>query len=440
MASFQHYEDLRAVFARMTAVLPGQNQTQVGCEDAGSWDWRNTVIEAKPIRLQRLAVPGDQVPFKGEIPSKHQTSTSRRWYVSEQTQAETGEWPASSPAMMPAGVSLWHASDQAKRLTILAMHDATELFRGQVQECTLPAHDEWRTSGRLTLFATPGPAELCFRDSARLLADRAPYLARLAREYARSIAWMYGLHAHEFELACRFHVAWHAPGSANPARLAPASPCRYENGPIVQVAVGRPVVTHDLVPVLQDASCVGREYPVRLEVSEGVMVCTDGPARMRYSHGYPSLAAVDGKHGNNWFTLTFFLDCTRQSLAMGYDRETRSLIMATPVRRDRVMAGSSPESVPSGGGLGLDLMGVLVKDMRLRLRAAESHVLASRHEADLKSRSSSSMSCEKSSRYEPSTMFLNSTSSSTNGSEGWLEPGQDSDVKSTGCVGTRLPM
>ncbi len=374
MASFQHYEDLRSVFARLNQVLPGRPRAQDGAGEEG-WDWRNTVIEAKPARVERLNIAGGV--FKGGIPSAHQTSPGRRWHVAERTQVCTSaEETTGLAAALPPGVSLWHASDQARRLMVLAMHDAKAFFDEQTMECTLPAHDEWRTRGSLALFATPGPAELCFRDSMRLLQPKAPYLARLAQEYARSIAWMFGMRRAEFEEACRLHITWRAKTGIEPVRLPPASPCRYENGPIVRVGLGRPVVAHDLIPALPELS--SQEHAVRVEVGEGVMVCTDGPARMRYSHGHPS---AQGK-GGDWFTLTYFLDCTRQSVAVGYDRETRALVMATPVRRDRVVAAHPPENMPSksSSGLGLDLMGVLVKDMRLRLRVAESHVLASRYE------------------------------------------------------------
>ena len=376
-----HYEELQSVFARLDRVLPGQAR-RADDKDEG-WDWRNTVIEAQPIRLLRLTPIGDTAVFRKDIPAKHQKPAHRRWYVAEQTQVLTTNWQAVQPGALPPGVSLWHASDTARRLIVLAMHDACELFRGQTWQCTLPANDEWRICGRLTLFDTPGPAELCFKDSVRLLAYHGPYLARLMREYARSIAWMYGMPQSQFEEACRVHVAWHAPGSSSPARLSPASSCRYENGPIVWVAIGKPVSTHDFIPALPDIS--SQEHAARLEVSEGVMVCTDGPARVRYSHGYP---CQQGE--KSWFTLTYYLDCTRQSLAVGYDRETRSLIMATPIRKDRVVPGTALDSPPSGG-LALDLMGALVKDMRLRLRVAESHLLSASYEKAFTSSSSKSL-------------------------------------------------
>ena len=393
MASFQHYEDLRLVFARLNQVLPGRPRVQEQRRNDEDWDWRNTVIEAKPVQLQQLMVRAGT--FRGDIPSLHQTCTSRRWYVAEKTRVITLDCPTGPPAALPAGTSLWHASEQARRLTVLAIHDAKALFDDQTQECTLPAQDDWLSAGRLALFATPGPAELCFRDAMTLLEPEAPYLARLAQAYARTIAWMYGLHRDDFQEACRLHITWHAQTSHTPVCMAPASPCRYENGPIVRVGIGRPVVTHDLIPALQDPACIGQEHPVRLEVSEGVMLITDGTARMRYSHGHPANTA-----GKPWLSLTFFMDCSRQSMAVAYDRETRSMIMVTPIRKDRVVATQTPEPLPPHpSGVGLDLMGMLVKDMRLRLRVAESHVMVSRHLSRPRGestpfKSSSSMSLE----------------------------------------------
>lgn len=396
MASFQHYEDLRMVFARLNQVLPGRARLQheKGGQEEG-WDWKNTVIEAKPLSLHRLMIQSGV--FHEILPSSHQTCQSRRWYVTNRTRVTTNDCPTGPPALLPAGISQWHASDQARRLMVLALHDAKNFFDDQTNDCTLPAHNEWHTAGRLTLFATPGPAELCFGDAVRMLEPAAPYLTRLVQAYAQSIAWMYGMRPHEFQEACRLHITWYAQTSHTPVSLPTASPCRYENGPIVRVGVGLPVVTHDFIPALSDPACTGQEHPIRLEVSEGIMVITDGHARMRYSHGHPNRTCT-----KPWFALTFFLDCTRQSLAVGYDRETRAMIMATPVRKDHVVATHDLDSVPSPRGptgLGLDLMGVLVKDMRLRLRVAESHAIVSRHlprpvEASAGFKSSSSMSLE----------------------------------------------
>ena len=403
MTGFQHYEELKSIFARLDKVLPGGGRLAVECnEEEQGWGWRNTVIEAKHVGLHRLVFDRtgcEAWRFKGEIPSKHQASPGRRWYTTERTQVSTELLAVSTGEALdslPPGTSLWHASETARRLVVLAKHDAKLLFDTQVRECSLPADDEWRTKGTFTLFATPGPQELCFRDSVRLLQPSAPYLARLVHEYGRSIAWMYGVGLNDFAELCRLHITWHSPGTGSAMRLMPASPCRFENGPIVRVGVGRPVITHDLAPALQDP-CMGRgELPVRLAVPEGVMVCADGACRMRYSHGYPRQW---GEGGKSWFTLTFFLDCTRGSVATGYDRETRAVIMSTPVQKDRVVSGNqleSPAAASRGAGLGLDLMDVLVKSMRLRLRVAESHLLACRH--DSVGRTSNGMEANSSSR------------------------------------------
>lgn len=400
MAALGHYEELKAAFVRLDKVLPGG--ARGSWKEERGWGWRNTVIEAKPVGLHRLVVQGSEAwRFKGEIPSKHQASSSRRWYIAEQTQVRTELSPQSTGAPLeglPPEVSLWHASDDARRLVVLAKHDAKEFFRDfkdrhDFKDCTLPADDEWQAKGYFTLFATPGPQELCFRDSMRLLEPWAPYLTRLSREYGRAIAWMHGVELADFEELCRLHITWHRAGEGMPMRLMPASPYRFENGPIVRVGVGKPVITHDLAPTLVDP-CAAGEQPVRLAVPEGVMVCTDGASRMRYSHGYPSQR---GESGDGWFTLTFFMDCTRGSVATHFDRETRALVMSTPMLRDRLVGG---QELPAAEGVGVDLMGALVKSLRLRLRVAESHLLACRHDSGsrvsngMEANSSSSISRE----------------------------------------------
>jgi hypothetical protein len=398
MVSYQHYDELVAILARLDLVLPGQTgkERPKGSTD---WSWRNTVIEAKPVSLERLVLDMDERwRFRGDIPSVHQTGPSRRWYIREKTELLTEVAPTPPAGMpvdnLPPGVSLWHASDHARRLFVLAKYESNSLFSAQTDASALPADDDWRAKGYITLFATPGPAEYCFRDCARILQKEAPYLTRLVQEYARAIAWMYGMEWHEFEEMCRLHITWRSASAVMPMRLLPASPCRYENGPVVHIGLGRTVITHDLAPTITDP-CIGcSELPVRLVVPEGAMMCMDGPSRMRYSHGCPSQR---GDSAPPWIMLSFFLDCTRQSIAIGYERETRAVVMATPLCKDRVVAPLQTDLLPCG--LALDLTGVLVKNMRLRLRVAESHVLAARHEARVVSsgstmKSSSSISLE----------------------------------------------
>lgn len=409
MGVFQHYEDLRQIFTRLNEVLPGRPKMQGGCkDDTHGFDWRDTVIGAHPLHLSRLVMPPNTGTFIGDIPVAHQTCLHRRWFIAEQTQTATDKLTCDTDAvLLPDGMSIWHPTDSARRLTVLAIHDARAFFHEQsTAACPLPANDESALNGKLTLFATPGDAQLCLRDSLRLLDQEAPYLTRLTREYGRMLARMYGYTWQNFEEACCVHITRVESGHGIPARLLRASPSRYENGPVASVSLGRPVITHDAIPCILDPSCIGTEHPVRLEVGDGMLVICDGPSRMRYSHGYP---APQGTH-NAWFMLTFFLDCTPQSVAVGYDRETRAVIMMTPMHREQVVSSQHTE-MPAARGVTLDLMGVLVKNMRLRLRVAESHALAARHDAKVLS-SSSSTSEDRSSSEKPKTMFLNSASSS----------------------------
>jgi hypothetical protein len=402
MSAFHHYEELRSVFNRMDKVLPGRTEVAEKEElEEGGWDWRKTVIEAKVIRLERL--PSLPLPdcekwrYSGGIPEEHQWSTHRRWYITERTRVTTTTvTECMAPAVddgitLPPGASLWHGPDAARRLLVLAKHDATSLFDTKEGELGLPVDYEWHTQGFVTLFATQKGVELCYRDCVRLLHPVAPRLTRLVREYARTIGWMFGLSQQEFEEHGRLHITWYKPWAGRCMELMPASPCRYENGPVVHIGVGRPVITHDMAPTLGDQTDP-RGCAVRLRVPEGVMVCLDGDSRIRYAHGYPQ--GNDTK--KNWFSLTFFMDCTRQSVAVGYDKETRAVVMATPIRVDRVVASRPSEKHMQESTLRMDLMGSLVKSMRVRLRVAESHILATRYleavDVDLKSYSGESKS------------------------------------------------
>ena len=188
---------------------------------------------------------------------------------------------------------------------------------------------------------------------------------------------MYGFEAIEFVEGCRMNVTWRASGRCKASELAPASPCRFENGPIASVGVGLPVVAHDLVPVLPGDS--GVEWPVRVCVPEGVVVCTDGASRMRYSHGHPASCGQD----EGWFLLTFQLDCNRRSAAIAYERQTRAVIMQTPVVGDRVVTSHRNLLPATQGNMGThtDVISRLVVGLRRRVRVAESHQAAERSAA-----------------------------------------------------------
>jgi hypothetical protein len=108
-------------------------------------------------------------------------------------------------------------------------------------------------------------------------------------------------------------------------------------------------------------------------VPEGVMVCTDGACRIRYAHGYPPTTACDPEA---WFCLTFHLDCNRRSGPVAFERETRAVIMQTPVIQDRVVASRKQAAPPAAKRL--DAMSRLLLAMRRRLRSTESHLLAER--------------------------------------------------------------
>ena len=369
------YEDLHAVFARMDKVLPGRDGSGVSCvAPAEGWGWRSMVIEAKPLCVEVLDTEDwDAWRLREEIPDKHQNTQGRRWYITQSTRCSPRGKEACITGLkgmnLPHGASLWHAPDDARRLLCLARHDAQMLFEA-LPDLHLPRHEGMQ--GVLTLFSTPGPAELCFADSVRLLRPHAPYLARLAEEYARGLSWMFGLQGQDFEEGCRMHLTWSG-SDGKTIELPPASPCRFENGPIVHVGLGRPVVEHDLAPTIRDPSG-GLEWPVRVGVAEGVMLCLDGASRIRYAHGLPQ------KTGSQWLLFTFMLDCNRRSTAVAYERETRAVIMQTPVLSERVVRTCKPANegdVPADRG---DAISSLVRNMRRRLRVAESHMIAARYQ------------------------------------------------------------
>lgn len=374
-------EELREITRRLANILPCGGNTRPILQPAEpGWTSQHTLIEAKPVSVRRLKLePEVAWRFKGdELPPLFQDMLSRRRYIQDHTRVSTdintptredGDAPP-----LPAGMSLWHAPEEGRRLMLLALQDARLLFQMSKEwlHSTVPS---MHTNGTTTLFLnSEGPPEVCFRDSVRILRHLAPYVARLAEEYGRSISWIYNMSALEFEECCRLSVRWVQRGKGTPTELLPASACRYENGPVVHVCVGRALIHHDLAPTLLDPS-EPDGGPIRLALTEGAMLVLDGTSRIRYAHGFP--AWLDD--GSAWLNLTFMLDCTAKSVPVAYEPETRAVIMRTPVVPDRVVSTQIPppnwDSKP-GMTLGRDCMSLTLGQLRRQIRSAESHVVA----------------------------------------------------------------
>lgn len=369
-------EELREITRRLAKVLP-QSGDGSAVLDNGiglAWSSHQTVIEAKPVSMRRLALE----PKPWRLPPLHQDMLSRRAYIRQatSTQTEISAPVQDDPSLfLPPGMSLWHAPEAGRRLTVLALQDARMFFKKTVDWIltNIPSI-QLTDEGPMRLFEAPeGQPELCFRDSVRILRIVAPYVARLAEEYAKSISWIYGLKPVDFEECCRLSVQWIPQGKGSPMELLPASSCRYENGPVVHVSVGRSLIYHDLAPTLADLTetDVG---PMRLSVPEGVMVVLDGASRMRYSHGFP--ARLDD--GSSWLNLVFMLDCTPQSIPLAYERETRAIIMRTPVVPERVVSTKIPANTGSSMSFPRDCMSLTLGLLRRQIRTAESHLMTQR--------------------------------------------------------------
>lgn len=378
MVSSQQYEEINAIFERMDKVLPG-NDVHTTKRGSSEWAWHKMVIEAKHIRLTELSLKSHDWRLSKEVPASYQRSMTRRRFISESTQQTTElvkkeEPEARERTKLPDGLSLWHASDNTRRLKVLAMHDAKMFFDEQLKKQTVPATNEWSTDGLYTLFRIPGEAQLNLSDSLSLIHQQAPYLTRLIDEYAKSLCWMFNMDPDLFGSVCRVHVMWFPPGGGCPMRLLECSGHRLENGPVIHVGMGRQIITHDLAPAISDPS-EGTGTPIRLAVSEGVMVILDGATRMCYSHGYPK--RTGGSERNNWFSIVFFLDCTNKSVAVGYEGNTRVVIMQTPIDKERIIPVNAHQDLPPAG-VKANLISSLINRMHVRLRIAESFNLSHR--------------------------------------------------------------
>lgn len=380
--------ELRELTARMAKILPApaESRARYAPRIQDRPLWRMTVIEAKPIKLEVLQNLPTCWQFRGDIPPLFQDPATRRWYAEERTRTSTSDGLAEAfddgRVWLPLGMSLWHASDESRRLTVLAKHDARMFFTQRVQDVgnALTCENNWQEAGVCTLFPdlVGTPERLCFRDCMHLIRTDAPYLARLAEEYAKSLCWMYDIDYSAFEEGCRFSMRWLSSERCQPMTLPPASESWLENGPIVHVGIGLPVICLDLAPCIPaDPTESRKEVPVRVSVPEGVLVCMDGASRIRYSQGFP--ARVDTKEP--WLAMSFFMDCSKRSTPIAYERETRTVVMHTPIIPERVVTTQrlEPEEMTRMARVGTrDSMAEALFSLRRLLRSAESYTILQR--------------------------------------------------------------
>jgi hypothetical protein len=210
------YDDLCALMERLDRVLPRQRESSPAHLQFSPS--QNTLVESNQTRVHQLIPPSDTWRIsESSIPSIHTKHASRRWYAVKQTRLTGGadrklatknDQPI--PADKPEGVRVWHASDTAKRLMILARHDMDELFKTKVHPSTVPTDkDGDRGQESITLLKTPTHT-LGASEGMVLLEDSSPYVVRLCQEYAKMTCWIYGLSMAEFYTLTQMSITRHA--------------------------------------------------------------------------------------------------------------------------------------------------------------------------------------------------------------------------------------
>jgi hypothetical protein len=357
MHNIQHVEELRALFARVDKLLPPHSEARREHIREPMF----AAIQAKPTRVTRIQCS----PFKGEIPALHQTQASRRAHAGKIYTANTcmTDTETLSNGELPPGVSLWYPTDHTGSILPLAKHDLRNLFHTPMK---IP-YDEERG-----FFSLPAGKQLCFRDSMILIHESYPYLRMLCLEYAKMVTYMYELPYDEFETNSRIFIQRHASKKGKAPSLSETLQARYDGGPVLIVCLELPNVSHDFLPTLPSPDN-SHESGYRLNITEGFLTIIDGEARFRFSHGFPT-----GQSGGPFFfAISIFMDCIKQTQLAGYERETRTLIMSTPMKTEHVIT-TLPEQVSRVShqfDTKGDTLGRLIQRMRMRIRSAESHVL-----------------------------------------------------------------
>ena len=371
MHTTQYFEELRSITARIDRLLPPPFSERV--EENAREGARHPAIEAKPTQVLHLQHKGFPRAFRSDIPPLHQNQASRRALVESKTRYQTSlkdpDTTEQRAKTLPPGVTLWHTTDNARRILLLVRRDLEMLFDSDLEQ-PFP-HDE--DAG---VFATPGPqgGELCFRDSMALIAKDYPYLHKICWEYADIAAHIYGIKLSEFGVISRVLVHRTRSRDGTPMRLFETRQAKWDGGPILIISVGIPCTAHDFSPTLAHTPT---EQASRVVVPEGIMMVIDGDVRFRYSHGLPS----NQEGASVFFTITISMDTMGPTSIIGYEELTRTLIMASPMRMEHIITTTPPAQSRCDvhAPLQRDTLWRIVQAMRTRARSAESHLIMKKY-------------------------------------------------------------
>lgn len=359
-----YFEEIRSLTLRLDSLLPGGTDYEE--EERGPRVY-GLCIRADPVSMDSLNLPSSEWRLAREIPASRQSQASRREFAREATTLQTcmslGKVQHGCTAP-PMGLSLWHT--QSTRKLILIRHDLERMFELDKISSSMPYTDEQG------YFALPGKRQLYFRDCVELIRESHPYLYGLCMEYAEMGCTMYGLSMQEFSSVSRLHISMCKSNVGRPLILQDSLQSRFDGGPIFIGSVGIPVTTYDLTPSLPAADR-SAEPCTRVGVREGGLMVLDGDVRFRYACGIPK-----GQGGQNGviYTLTIHMDSMEQTLVVGYENETKTIIMYTPLitRSEAIPHWVSPYPSPMERQKNTTL-GQLIHKIRARVAIAESHVL-----------------------------------------------------------------
>lgn len=367
------YDDLSALMERLDRVLPQQHDRRL--QPAKFCPSLDMIVENTTVSVHRVSVTSNSWRMdESHVPLTHTKHTGRRWYASNKTKVECMDRKLYTENGMPAnadkpeGIKVWHASDSAKRLFLLARHDMDSLFRSTPETPALPLDSD---EDSITLLITPAHT-LGVTEGIALLKDSSPYVVRLCNEYAKMACWLYNLSQGEFSALTQMSISRHTAGKT--AIMQRTGGGYHDSGPILIIGLGVQHIQHDFIPSLMKSD---RLTPVRITIAEGDMMTLDGYARSNYAHGYTHLPTATKAP---LYTINFYMDCMRKTVCIGYDPITRGVLMETPVDEDHIIStmpntGARKCFVDENPTIGL------VRSIRSRLQEAESILLSSKYTA-----------------------------------------------------------
>jgi len=339
---------------------------------------RASLVEATPTAVWQVSPreDGEKWRLSTQVPPLFQSTLSRLWYVNDCVRFTTSaDDPAekAGPESLPCDMWFWQPTSRASCKFSLAKFELDDFFKKQASlspSQRVMCNDETGTKGTCSLFILPRNVKILMRDSMEVLREEAPNVYVLCKEYARSLAQIYGVTMETLVNETQLVITRASTDTGIPLQLARKD--MYNRGPLTHAVIGLSQSMHDMAPSLVK----GKDRKIsRFTVKEGTMIVLDGEASARYAHGMPGKGqAGTGQQAVVYYMLTFDMDYTNP-VVTGFVPELRAPVLVTPILDDQIVSGRKLPDLSGFPPYKRTPAQITIKSMFSRVQALESFLM-----------------------------------------------------------------